>query len=83
MILPGALRAIRELRAAADDSFRVGRFATRWLRDRCNIDGAEHQRKGHKITFTVAQVEALRATLVKSPAPADTSITTGRKKKTA
>lgn len=57
------------------------RVSTRWLRDRCNIDGAEHQRKGHKITFTAAQVEALRATLVKSPAPTDSSITTGRKKK--
>jgi hypothetical protein len=59
------------------------RVSTRWLRDRCNLYGAEHQRKGHKITFTVAQVEALRATLVKSPAPTDQTITTGRKKRPA
>lgn len=56
-------------------------MSTRWVRDRCNIDGAEHQRYGHKIRFTADQVEKLRASHVKSPTPE--RVTTGRKKKTS
>lgn len=54
-------------------------MSTRWVRDRCNLDGAEHIRYGHKIRFTVEQVEQLRAAHVKAPAKA--SVTTGRKKR--
>ena len=55
-------------------------MSERWVRARLK-DGAEHQRYGHKIRFTPAQVEALRASHTKQPAP--TSITTGRKRRTA
>lgn len=58
-------------------------MSTRWVRDRCNLDGAEHQRYGHKIRFTPEQVEKLRVAHVKKPVNVDESITTGRKKKTA
>lgn len=54
-------------------------MSTRWLRDRCNLDGAEHIRYGHKIRFTVEQVEKLRAAHIK--APVEPSITTGPKKR--
>jgi hypothetical protein len=54
------------------------RMSTRWVRDRVK-DGAEHQRKGHKITFTAEQVDKLRAAHTK--VPVEQSITTGRKKK--
>lgn len=56
-------------------------MSTRWVRDRCNLDGAEHIRYGRKIRFTAAQVEKLRAT--HTVAPAAQSITTGRKKRSA
>lgn len=55
------------------------RVSTRWVRDRIKAHGLEHQRKGHKITFTAAQVAALRATT--TTAPIEESITTGRKKR--
>lgn len=55
------------------------RVSTRWVRDRIKTYDLEHQRKGHKITFTSAQVEALRATTVQ--AQVAESITTGRKKR--
>ncbi len=51
-------------------------MSTRWVRDRCNLDGAEHQRYGHKIRFTAEQVEKLRAAHTK--APQTTAITTRR-----
>lgn len=54
-------------------------MSTRWVRDRVNLDGAEHIRYGHKIRFTAKQVDDLRAAHVKSPAAG--SITTGRKKR--
>lgn len=57
------------------------RVSERWVRDRIRLDGAEHQRKGHKITFSAEQVEKLRAAHTK--APVEQSITTGRKKRTA
>lgn len=56
-------------------------MSERWVRDRIRIDGAEHQRYGHKIRFTPAQVESLRA--AHSTAPVQESITTGRKKRPA
>lgn len=55
------------------------RVSKRWVRDRIRLDGAEHQRKGHKITFSAEQVDKLRAACAK--APVDQSITTGRKKR--
>lgn len=53
----------------------------RWIRDRCNLDGAEHLRYGHKIRFTAEQVDKLRASHTKTPVEA--SITTGPKKSPA
>lgn len=57
------------------------RMSEKWVRERINRDGAEHQRYGHKIRFSAEQVEKLRASHVK--APVEQSITTGRKKKSA
>lgn len=57
------------------------RMSTRWVRERIK-EGAEHQRKGHKITFSSEQVEKLRAAHTKAPA-VEQSITTGRKKRSA
>lgn len=56
------------------------RVSERWVRDRIR-EGAEHTRRGHKIHFTSAQVEELRASgaTVKGPAVAE-PITTGPKK---
>lgn len=55
-------------------------MSTRWIRERVK-DGAEHQRYGHKIRFTAAQVEKLRADHTKAPTPVVTPITSGRKKR--
>lgn len=62
-------------------------MSTRWIRDRIR-DGkedkgpaVEHIRYGHKIRFTEAQVDKLRETHTKAPAPVVESVTTGRKKK--
>lgn len=55
-------------------------MSERWVRDRINHDDAEHLRYGHKIRFTAAQVDKLRESHTKSPAPAKGSITTGRKR---
>lgn len=55
------------------------RMSTRWVRERIK-EGAEHQRNGHKITFTAAQVDKLRAGQTRSPLPVAQSITTGKKK---
>lgn len=65
-----------------DEVAKALRVSPRWVRDRIRLDGAEHQRKGHKITFSAEQVEKLRAATIKTPAPA-ASVTTGRKKRTA
>ena len=54
------------------------RVSTRWVRERLK-EGVEHTRRGHKIMFTAAQVEALRMLGRKSAA--SESITTGRKKR--
>ena len=53
-------------------------MSTRWVRDRIRLDGVEHQRYGHVIRFTEAQVAKLRADHVKVPVVE--SITTGPKK---
>lgn len=55
-------------------------MSERWVRNQLK-DGAEHIRFGHKIKFTAAQVEALRAKHTTQPAPQ--RITTGRKRRTA
>jgi hypothetical protein len=54
-------------------------MSPRWVRDRIRFDGAVHQRYGHKIRFTPAQVDALRA--AHAQAPVEQSVTTGRKKR--
>lgn len=54
-------------------------MSTRWVRDRCNIDGAEHNRYGHKIRFTRDQVAKLRATHVRNLVP--DPVTTGPTKR--
>lgn len=56
-------------------------MSTRWVRDRVNLDGAEHIRYGQKIRFTAEQVDKLRAAHTK--APVEQSITTGRKRRSA
>lgn len=53
-------------------------MSTRWVRQKCK-DGAVHNRYGHKIKFTAAQVEMLRAS--HTTAPVAQSITTGRGRK--
>lgn len=53
-------------------------MSERWIRGKV-ADGAAHQRYGHKIRFTPAQVEELRANHTKKPVAAQ-SITTGRKR---
>lgn len=53
-------------------------MSDRWVRERIK-EGAEHIRYGHKIRFTAAQVDKLRAAHVQ--APTSQSITTGRKKR--
>lgn len=53
-------------------------MSDKWIRQRIK-DGAEHLRYGHKIRFTSAQVEKLRA--AHTQAPAVESITTGRKRR--
>lgn len=54
-------------------------MSTRWVRDRINLDGAEHIRYGHKIRFTAEQVDKLRVTHTKAPIVG--SVTTGSKRK--
>lgn len=54
-------------------------MSTRWVRERIK-GGAAHQRYGHKIAFTADQVEALRASHTKTPAP-EGAITSGKKKR--
>ncbi len=53
------------------------RMSTRWLRDRIKNDKLDHQRYGHKITFTAEQVEAIRARYTAQPVAE--SVTTRRR----
>lgn len=53
-------------------------MSAKWVRKQVSL-GAAHQRYGHKIRFTANQVEELRAN--HATAPADQSMTTGRKKR--
>lgn len=53
-------------------------MSPRWLRQRIKDDKLEHQRYGHKIAFTAAQVEAARAKYAKRPV--EKSMTTGPKR---
>lgn len=55
------------------------RMSERWLRDRIKNDKLEHEKRGHKILFTAAQVEAIRSRYTAQPA--EQSITTGRKRR--
>lgn len=55
-------------------------MSERWVRARIK-DGAEHQRYGHKIRFTEAQVDKLRASHVQRPAlVVEKPVTTSKKK---
>lgn len=58
------------------------RCSTRWLRDKLKSDDLPHGRRGHKIVFSAAQIEAIRAHFT-AAAPVEQSITTGRKRKSA
>lgn len=55
-------------------------MSPKWVRRQVQ-GGAEHQRYGHKIRFTEAQVDRLRATHTKQPVAQ--GVTTGRKRKTS
>ena len=56
-------------------------MSDRWVRDRIKYDNAEHIRYGHKIRFTAAQVDKLRANHTKGDLPAvGEVVTTGKKK---
>lgn len=65
---------------------RALRMSTRWIRDRIREGNegtgpvVEHERRGHKIRFTAAQVEKLRTAHTHAPRPEE-PVTTGRKKK--
>lgn len=73
-----------------NETARLLRVSPRWIRDRIkagedpNSDKpfVEHIRRGHKIMFTAAQVEALRMAGAQTP-PVVESITTGRKRRSA
>lgn len=54
-------------------------MSTSWLRRKVKSDLLEHQKYGHKIKFTPAQVDAIRARY--SAQPEVEPITTGRKKR--
>jgi transcriptional regulator with XRE-family HTH domain len=45
VILPDAVKAIREARAAGDDSYRLGQFATRCLMSSAHLCNIEAGRK--------------------------------------
>lgn len=53
-------------------------MSERWVRQRV-AEGAEHLRYGHKIKFTAAQVDKLRAAHISQPVTQ--SLTTGRKRR--
>lgn len=58
-------------------------MSVRWVR--AKLPTTPHQRYGHKIRFTAAQVETLRASHTAQPKPDETAndkrVTTGKKKK--
>lgn len=54
------------------------RKSERWLRNRIKTEGIPHTRRGNKVTFTKAQVEALRELDAVTPIAAP--VTTGRRK---
>lgn len=58
------------------------KMSERWIRNRVNDpdDPAEHLRYGHKIRFTAAQVEALRARHSKGGRSTSEPMTTGKKR---
>lgn len=62
--------------------------STRWVRNRIKTGNAgegpfvEHVRRGNKIMFTAAQVEALRMAGAQTP-PVVESVTTGRKRRSS
>lgn len=62
---------------SVDDVAHALGMSTRWVR-RQIAEGAEHQRYGHKIRFTSAQVDALRAKFTRNDLPAGSGITTRR-----
>jgi transposase-like protein len=55
-------------------------MSTKWVYKQVK-DGAEHIKFGHKIKMTAAQVDKLRAKNTRSVAPAEQSVTTGRKRR--
>ena len=57
----------------------VIRMSERWLRGQIKDGLVEHERRGHKIFFTPAQVDKLRTS--NTVTPVAQSITTGRKRK--
>lgn len=60
-------------------------MSVKWVRNK--LPTTPHQRYGHKIRFTAAQVETLRASHTAQPKPEvaadEKRVTTGRKKKSA
>lgn len=62
------------------------KVSTRWIRDRIKAGKSgtgpfvNHTRRGNKIMFTAAQLEALRTADAQTP-PVVESITTGRRKR--
>lgn len=57
-------------------------MSSRWVRQQV-IEGAVHNRYGHKIKFTAEQVQMLKDSKTKRPVEVVESITTGRGKKKA
>lgn len=55
-------------------------MSERWVRNQIKI-GAEHQRYGHKIRFTAAQVDKLRREFTTVDSGSKQSVTTGKKRK--
>jgi hypothetical protein len=55
------------------------RMSSRWLRGKLKEDKLEHERRGHKLLFTAAQVEAIRTRYTVKPV--EQSMTTGRKRR--
>jgi hypothetical protein len=55
------------------------RCSTRWLRDKIKADKLPHGKRGHKIVFSAAQVDAIRERYT-AATPVEQSITTGRKR---
>lgn len=73
-----------EIKPELPHDYSIGEVATalgmseRWIRQRVT-EGAEHQRYGHKIRFTEAQVQRLREAHTANAHPANV-VTTGKKR---